>query len=56
MARRREPWGPDIAGVLVCLVIAGALGLSAFGFLMLCMVIAAFHGYNQGRNDRRKPR
>lgn len=54
--RTREPWGPDIAGVLVCLVIAGMLRLSAVGFLLLCMVVAAFHGWFGGRNERRSGR
>lgn len=54
MSRRREPWGPDIAGVFVCLVIAGMLRLSALGFLVLCMVVAAIHGTAQGRNDRKR--
>jgi len=54
--KAREPWGPDIAGVLACLVIAGMLGLSAVGFLMLCVIVAAIHGYRQGRGDRRARR
>lgn len=54
MSRRREPWGPDIAGVFVCLVIAGMLRLSAVGFLVLCMVVAAFHGAAQNRSDRKR--
>lgn len=53
-SRRREPWGPDIAGVLVCLVLAGTLGLSIVGFLVLCMVGGAVHGCLQGRPDRRR--
>lgn len=52
--QRREPWGPDIAGVLVCLVLAGAFGLSPVGFLVLCMVFGAAHGCLEGRPDRRK--
>lgn len=54
--RGSEPWGPDIAGVLVCLVIAGMLGLSAAGFLVLVCVAGGVIGYRQGRAERRAGR
>ena len=52
--RKREPWGPDIAGVFVCLVVAGMLRLSAAGFLLLCMAVAAVHGFAGGRRERKR--
>lgn len=62
-ARKREPWGPDIAGVLICAVVFGLLRGSTsplgftsdpLGFLAFCGIVATVHGYLQGRPDRQK--
>jgi len=57
--RRRESWGPDIAGVLICVVVFGLISGAPFtsnpmGFLMFCCVAAGFHGYLQGRPERQR--
>ena len=54
MSKQRESWRPDLAGVAACLVVAGMFGLSAVGFLLLCMVVAAFHGWTQGTRARKE--
>lgn len=53
MARKPDPWGPDIIAVLIISVIATRLGLSPMGFLTLVIIGACIHGYIQTRNKRR---
>jgi len=57
--RRRESWRPDIAGVLICVVVFGLISGAPFtsnpaGFLMLCIVGGGLVGYLQGRPDRKR--
>lgn len=60
MARRkREPWKPDIIGVLVCAVVFGLIQGSPFidnplGFVMFCGIAGGFVGYLQIRPVQRK--
>jgi len=54
--KAREPWGPDIAAVLVLFVVAGWLGLPPTGFIVLVCVVGGVVGYRQGRAERRTGR
>ncbi len=53
MARRRDPWGPDIIAVLVIATIATSLRLGHSGFFALIIIVAAIHGYLQAKKRRR---
>jgi len=60
-SRRHAPWGPDIAGVLICAVVFGMLRGSPLGFtadpqgfLAFAAISGALVGIFRGRPDRQE--
>ena len=60
-SRRHAPWGPDIAGVLICAVVFGLLRGSPLGFtadpqgfLAFAAISGALVGIFRGRPDRQE--
>ena len=54
MARRRDPWGPDIIAVLVIATISARLGHSEMEFLVLVIIVACIVGYIQAKNKKKR--